>query len=286
VAAEPGQATPAVSRSALRATALATLTGARAQLRKAGREAARKLRVAGSLAPARVARPAVTPPRRSVPDRPAPPQVERLVVRIPAPPDVAVHHPDAALDHALLRDAPGTWEAGIRGLAKRLRHHALDRLSPRLRQHLFEGHCKRRPRGTGYRDLGYHHREGGVDRGPIRVREVIAGPDAAGVYRAVIAGPKTENGPETKTSSFFPDAWSREEVERAIRHAFVNRTYFDGRSDKVRRKWRGFYRDVQIEGYVECRFTVPPVDARSARLYHVVTAYPILRGGGNSGQDA
>jgi hypothetical protein len=106
------------------------------------------------------------------------------------------------------------------------------------------------------------------------------------VYRAVVAGPKTEGGPETKTSSFFPDAWPREEVERAIRHAFVNRTYFDGRSHQARRKWCGSYRNVQIEGYVECQFIEPAVDARSARLYHVVTAYPVLRGGGNNGQDA
>ena len=291
VAAEPGPATPAtpaMSRTALRAAAVATLTGARVQLRKVGKEAARKLRAAGNLAPARVRPPIVVPVE---PDRvPAQRQVKPLRIRIPAPLDVAAHHPDAALkarlDHALLRDAPGSWEAGIPGLAKRLRQLELDQLSPRLKQHLFEGHCKRRPRGAGYRDLGYHHREGGVDRGPIRVREVIAGPDEAGVYRAVVAGPKTEGGSETKTSSFFPDAWPREEVERAIRHAFVNRTYFDGRSHRARRKWRGSYRNVQIEGYVECQFIEPAVDARSARLYHVVTAYPVLRGGGNNGQDA
>jgi transcriptional regulator with XRE-family HTH domain len=120
----------------------------------------------------------------------------------------------------------------------------------------------------------------------IRVREVIAGPDETGVYRAVIASPKTDGGPETKTSSFFPDAWTREEVERAIRHAFLNRTYFDGRSARIRRKWRGRYRNVHIEGYVECQVIEPTIDARSARLYHIVTAYPILRGGGNIGQDA
>jgi hypothetical protein len=293
VAAEPGPATPAMSRTALRAAAAATLTGARTQLRKVGKEAARKLRAAGNLAPARVAPPTTVPPV-AVPVKPArvpaQRQVKPLVVRIPAPPDVAANHPDAALkarlDHALLRDAPGTWAAGIPGLAKRLRLLELDQLSPRLRQHLFEGHCKRRPRGTGYRDLGYHHREGGVDRGPVRVREVIAGPDEAGVYRAVVASAKTEGGPETKTSSFFPDAWTRAEVERAIRHAFVNRTYFDGRGHRVRRKWRGSYRNVQIEGYVECQFIEPAIDARSARLYHVVTAYPVLRGGGNNGQDA
>lgn len=286
VAAEPDPARPALSRTALRATAAATLTGARSQVRKVGREAARKLRAASNLAPARVELRTVL----TTPQPPAPREVEPLVVRIPAPLDVTRHHPDAdikaRLDHALLRDARETWEAGVPGLGKRLRRLELDQLSPRLRQHLFEGHCKRRPRGPGYRDLGYHHREGGVDRGSIRVREVIAGPDETGVYRAVIASPKTDGGPETKTSSFFPDAWTREEVERAIRHAFLNRTYFDGRSARIRRKWRGRYRNVHIEGYVECQVIEPTIDARSARLYHIVTAYPILRGGGNIGQDA
>ena len=289
VAAEPGPASPVMSRAALRATAVATLSGARVQLQRVGREAARKLRAASNLAPARVA-PRIVPPAEPARRVPAPRQVKPLVVRTPAPLDVTAHHPDAVLkarlDHALLRDARHAWEAGVPGLGKRLRRLELDQLSGRLRQHLFEGHCKRRPRGPGYRDLGYHHREGGVDHGPIRVREVVAGPDDAGVYRAVVAGPRTDGGPETKTSSFFPDAWPRAEVERAIRHAFVNRTYFDGRSNRVRRKWRGSYRDVRIEGYVECQVIEPAIDARSARLYHIVTAYPVLRGGGNNGQDA
>jgi hypothetical protein len=263
-----------------RAAAADTLARARGQLEQIGHEAAQLLRAATTLAPRRVE------PPKPAETRPAG-APQRLVVRLPAPVDAAAQHPDtrikALLDHEVLRDDPAGWEAGIAALRKRLQRRRLDQLSPRLLQHLFEGHRKPRPRGPGYRDLGYHHRERGVDHGPMRVREIVAGPDVAGVYRAVVAGPCAEGGPETKLSSFFPDSWTREDVQRAIRHAFENRTFFDGRGSRVRRKWRGSYRGVKIEGYVECQVIEPTIDARSAHLYHIVTAYPILRGGGSHG---
>jgi hypothetical protein len=272
-----------------RAAAADTLARARGQLEQIGHEAAQLLRAATTLAPVRVALPTTTPAPTPATARPAPPSVpQRIVVRLPAPVDTAAQHPDARikalLDHDGLRDDPAGWEAGIAALRKRLQRRRLDQLSPRLLQHLFDGHRKPRPRGPGYRDLGYHHREHGVDRGPMRVREIVAGPDVNGVYRAVVAGPRTEGGPETKLSSFFPDSWTRDDVARAIRHAFTNRTFFDGRSDRIRRKWRGTYRGVKIEGYVECQVIEPTIDARSAHLYHIVTAYPILRGGGSHGE--
>lgn len=276
-------ATAAPSRKTLRLAAADTLNRARAQVQRIGREAARQLRAASALAPRRVDLREVVAPATVTTRDPALAVTARAVLRAVPHLDAAAHHPDALfkryLAHETLRDAPADWEAGIAALRKRLRRRELDQLSPRLRQHLFDGHLKARPRGRGYRELGYHHREGGIDRGPVRVLEIVAAPDAHGVYRARVAGPRTEGGSEVKVSTFFPDAWTRVEVERAVRHAFLTRTHFDARNSTIRRKWRGIYRGVLIEGYVETT-----TDARSARLYHVVTAYPVHRGGRSPGQ--
>jgi hypothetical protein len=261
-----------LTRAELHEAAADTLRRARTQLHVIGREAAGRMRVASELGlpPGAVweTRPAVGPDRLSVPPI-------RSTIRVRP----VLHRPDVRLKQLVDQDDPAQWEAAV----KRLRRIGLDQLSPRLRQHIFEGHLKKRKRGTGYRDLGYHHREDGVDRGRMRVLKVVAGPDANGVYRAHVAGPRTEGGSEPKTSTFFPDSWTRDEVLRAIRHAFVNRTHLD-RRDR-RHQWRGQYRGVLIEGYVERQFTEPAIDARSARLYHIVAAYPVYRRGEVRGQD-
>ena len=250
----------------------------RTQLEAIGHEAARKLRAASRVAPLPEA------------DRPAPPlpaavpeAFKPLVLRVL---NAAAQHPDASikshLRHDVLRDDPASWLAGVTTL-RRPRRPWLDQLSPRLAQHLFDGHVKRRTCGLGYRYLGYHHRHGGVDDGPMRVLEIVAGPDVNGAYRATVAGPLTDGGAEAKRSTFFPDAWTRDEVLRAIRHAFGNRRFGADIGSADPRKWRGAYRGMLIEGYVEHRFTGPAVDARSARPYHVSTAYPVFRRGAGVG---
>jgi hypothetical protein len=260
------------TRAELHAAAEDTLHRAREQLHVIGREAAGKVRAASEFAPRHTA-PLWEPPRPPVRQD----HRIRSIIRVTP----ALHHPDVRLRQLVDRDSPAQWDAVV----KRLRRLGLDQLSPRLKQHIFEGHLKKRKRGTGYRDLGYHHREAGIDLGPVRVLDIVAGPDVNGVYRAHIAGPRTEGGSEPKTSTFFPDSWTRDEVLRAIRHAFVNRTHFDRRDPSLRHKWRGAYRGVHIEGFVERQFIEPGVDARSARLYHIVAAYPVYRRGEARGQD-
>jgi hypothetical protein len=261
-----------LTRAELHAAAADTLHRAREQLHVIGREAAGRMRAASEFGLRHgeiwQARPPAGPNSLSVPPI-------RSIIKV----GPVSHHPDVRLKRLVDQDDPAQWEAAV----KRLRRIGLDQLSPRLRQHIFEGHLKKRKRGTGYRDLGYHHREDGVDRGRMRVLKVVAGPDANGVYRAHVAGPRTEGGSEPKTSTFFPDSWTRDEVLRAIRHAFVNRTHFDRRDRQ--HKWRGQYRGVLIEGYVERQFTEPAIDVRSARLYHIVAAYPVYRRGEVRGQD-
>jgi hypothetical protein len=279
------------SREMRYAAAADTLRRALDQVRQVGDEAAVKVREASGLAPRGTAffEAAFTPAASAPTGR-----AGVVLVRSLVSPDVgaldslaSAQHPDLLfkrrLDHEVLRDNRSGWEAGVAELRQRLRRLALDQLSPRLAQHLFVGHVKKRKHGAGYRELGYHHREGGVDRGAVRVVRVVAPPDACGVYRARIAGPRTEGGSEFRTSTFFPDSWSREDVLRAILIAFLNRNYFDERDPAVRRKWRGCARGVVIEGYVETQVIEPSVSARSARPYHVVTAYPIYRGGRGQG---
>jgi hypothetical protein len=256
---------PREARESPRAAVGDVLHRALDQVSRVGREAAKKIRAASRLAPEsrRVwqAVRTVAPPAPRL-------TVLATITKGHAVPDVATtvrQH----LDHDTLRDNPGTWMAGM--ARTRLRRLGLNQLSPRLKQHLFEGLAKKRKRGVGYREVGYHHREGGVDAGQIRVVKIVAGPDANGVYRARIAGPKTAGSSEVRTNTFFPDSWTRDDVLRAVRLAFHNRSHC------ADRKWRGQAFGLTIEGYVEV--TDPPMNARSARLYHVVTAYPIYDGG-------
>lgn len=272
-------------RTAPHLAAADTLRRARSQVGRIGRDAAVKIRAAGELAPqgslfAAVAAPVA--PARKVPGRP--------VVLATVRPDIVSSSVESSgvvlkerLDHDTLRDQPAAWAAGVGELRKYLRL-GLDQLSPRLRQHLFEGHVKKRRRGDGYREVGYHHREGGVDRGAVRVVRIVADPDGDGVYRARVTGQQVDRRAEIRTCTFFPDTWSQDDVLRAVRAAFLRRTFFDIDDPGARRRWRGRGGGLLIEGYVESQFIEPSVNAASARLYHIVTAYPIYQGGDGHGQ--
>ncbi|GAB3443040.1 putative T7SS-secreted protein [Actinophytocola sediminis] len=176
----------------------------------------------------------------------------------------AVLRPPAArtwFDPATLRDDPHDWAVAIAKVRKRLRWDGLDRLSPRLAQHIFYGHY----RPSKERCTGYHHREGGVDGGGLRVAKIIAGPDQHGVYKAQVCGPHIPSA-MTKVSMFFPDSWSRAEVLHAVRQAFLDAMRHDG-YDATKRRFRGTYRDVLIEGHLKSGPAVP-------RICDIVTAYP------------
>ncbi|MFL6126115.1 putative T7SS-secreted protein, partial [Actinophytocola sp.] len=200
-----------------------TLARAREQLHRIGCAAAGKVRAAAEVAPLEVRLlEAIAPPPVVVPRPGGRPLVLSTIREDRGGLMLVKQH----LDHDTLRDLPGAWDAGVARL-RRVMRLGLDQLSPRLRQHLFDGHIKKRKQGNGYRELGYHHREGGVDRGPVRVVRVVAGPDVNGVYRARVAGPRTDGGSEFRISTFFPDSWSRADVLRAVRDAFLGRIFFD-----------------------------------------------------------
>lgn len=115
--------------------------------------------------------------------------------------------------------------------------------NPGLWQHLFVG-------GFGARNkpVGYHHRPGGVD---VPGRK-LAGPVTLGLFGTYRVDGVLFTRPDgttkkKKTSSFFPDSWSPEEVQTAVTEAWQSpNRRLDGEGG-----WSGFSsRGLKIEGYV------------------------------------
>ena len=165
-------------------------------------------------------------------------------------------------DPVVLRNDRQAWDAAIKESRKRLGWDGLNRLSPRLVQHVFEGHYRPGKR----KDTGYHHRNDGVDHGELHLIKILEGPDLHGVYRAQWRGPRTPPG-RFKVSTFFPDSWSPATVLYAIRHAFLHAMQHKANFDRNRRSFRGIYQGVQIEGRLKAGSDKP-------YLCDIVTAYP------------
>jgi hypothetical protein len=250
-----------------RAAALSTYRRALALLDTVGTESAAAIRTAAELVPVPPPAPPVpTAPPATASPAPTPPATAASAAVTPAA-GLVVHTVSPAprpwFDPAALRDDPQLWASAIKAIRKRLRWDSLDRLSPRLAQHIFDGHY----RPSRETDTGYHHREGGVDRGALRVVRIIDRPDPHGVYTAQVRGPRTSPA-RIKKSTFFPDSWSRAEVLYAVRHAFLDAMRDrDANYDPVRQRFRGVYRGVRIEGYLR-RGPAEP------RPCDIVTAYP------------
>lgn len=255
-----GPDTPAPVRTDVRALALSTYRRALTMLDTVGNESAAAITIATELMPA----PVPVLPTVTTTSTPTPPEV-----RVPPAADLVVHAvlpapaPRTWIDPTALRDDPQAWAAAITEIRKRLRWDGLDRLSPRLAQHIFDGHY--RP-GKDV-NTGYHHREGGVDRGVLRIVDIIDGPDPHGVYVAQVRGPRTPST-KAKKSTFFPDSWSRAEVLHAVRHVFLDAMRDkDKRYNPVKRRFHGVYRGVRIQGELKHGPAEP-------RLCDIVTAFP------------
>ncbi|MEV4315007.1 EndoU domain-containing protein [Actinocrispum sp. NPDC049592] len=233
-----------------RALAVCTYRRALAMLDTVGNESATALLTAAELMPASF--PITAPTVR--PARPMPANLmARTVLRHQAP--------RVFFDTRALRNDLQDWAAAVKEIRKQLRWDGLNRLSPRLSQHIFDGHY----RPSKQEDTGYHHREGGIDRGALRVAGIIDGPDPHGVYVARVSGPHT-TPTKVKTSTFFPDSWSRAKVLQAVRHAFRD-AMLTGGYDPTSRRFRGEYQGVQIVGHLKHGPAEP-------RLCDIVTAYP------------
>ncbi len=98
--------------------------------------------------------------------------------------------------------------------------------------HVFTGEINRRGK-----PVGFHSRPGGTNPVGARVTRRVSGPNALGVY---IAEVEIRNGASTsgakapagrwlrKTSTFYPDSLSRDEVIAAILHAWEERRDLGG----------------------------------------------------------
>ena len=121
-------------------------------------------------------------------------------------------------------------------------------------RHVFEGRINRRGK-----PVGFHSRPGGIDPAGARVVRTISGKNGPGVY---IAEVEIRNGAGRwlrKTSTFYPDSLSREEVVAAILHAWEERRDLGG----------GKFQGPSGEGFTIEGYTL---DGGS-----INTAYPIYR---------
>jgi len=90
-------------------------------------------------------------------------------------------------------------------------------------EHIFEGQINRRGK-----PVGFHSRPGGEDPEGARMVRRVSGPNGAGVY---IAEVEIRNGSGRwlkKTSTFYPDRLSRDQVVAAILHAWEDRRELGG----------------------------------------------------------
>nr|WP_248000781.1 EndoU domain-containing protein [Photorhabdus hindustanensis] len=121
-------------------------------------------------------------------------------------------------------------------------------------KHVFHGEINRRGNA-----VGFHHEAGIGYQGKARITEIIAPPNAQGVYRGRVevlnsqTGQWVQKGP---ISSFFPQSWNRQQVMSEIKGAFKNSTVQGS-------KWEGRSPSgVKIGGYLD-------------KNGNINTAYPI-----------
>lgn len=89
--------------------------------------------------------------------------------------------------------------------------------------HVFEGEINRRGK-----PVGFHSRPGGTDPAGARVARRISGPNDLGVYIAEVEIRNAAGRWLRKTSTFYPDNMSRDEVVAAILHAWEERRDLGG----------------------------------------------------------
>lgn len=147
---------------------------------------------------------------------------------------------------------PAAAKAAVKnmGLLQPIEKWLLQRIHQYKYQHIFLGNVNlKKKAGTGF-----HHRYQGknpptarVARDPKTGKELKLPPDKNGAYKSRV-DVQDENGKWYKKkawSSFFPDHWTPQEVDRAINHAFKN-----SKPDPMNpNKWVGVYNGMKIEGF-------------------------------------
>lgn len=90
-------------------------------------------------------------------------------------------------------------------------------------EHVFEGQINRRGK-----PVGFHSRPGGRNPDGARWVRRVSGPNSTGVYIAEVEIRSGSGRWLRKTSTFYPDSLSREEVVAAILHAWNDRRDLGG----------------------------------------------------------
>ncbi|MCM3005575.1 EndoU domain-containing protein [Priestia koreensis] len=122
-------------------------------------------------------------------------------------------------------------------------------------EHVFHGQVNHRRKAVGY------HHESMMGGGEIL--NIIAPPDARGIYRAEITvNGRRKNGPST----FFPKDWDRVQVLNAINEAYENKRMFRNRDGTV------YYRGTTSDGLKIKMY----LDGNGK----ITTAFPIREHGG------
>jgi hypothetical protein len=127
--------------------------------------------------------------------------------------------PGMVEDHQVEKPAPQRTEA-----SRPVPHEEWSDTDPAINlEHVFEGEINRRGK-----PVGFHPRPGGTDPAGARVARTVSGPNALGVYIAEVEIRTESSRRLKKTSTFFPDSLSREEVVAAILHAWEERRDLGG----------------------------------------------------------
>ncbi|WP_232832608.1 DUF637 domain-containing protein [Photorhabdus sp. CRCIA-P01] len=157
----------------------------------------------------------------------------------------------------LLKGADKALKHGDLETASKLIHQAHDEmgiLSKINVEHVFHGEINRRGNA-----VGFHHEASIGHQRRARITEIIAPPNAQGVYRGRVevlnsqTGQWVQKGP---ISSFFPQPWNRQQVMSEIKGALKNATVQGS-------KWEGISPSgVKIGGYLD-------------KNGNINTAYPI-----------
>ena len=136
------------------------------------------------------------------------------------------------------RGGAGIFEPALRWMRRKIasskRHH-----------HIFRGEVRRGPRGL--QASGWHHRFMGADlpdRQVVRIQRRATN----GTYTADVrmrGGPTGSWYDKPGGSSFFPDNWTPQQVDRTINSAFANSSPVPGTNG---RRWRGYADGFRVEG--------------------------------------
>ena len=140
--------------------------------------------------------------------------------------------------------------AALKFLKRTSKRNRPDRMNPHFTEHTIGGgHVKPgAPKGSGY-----HYRPGGRDYPDRRLVPGSRVEHPNGVYEAEVeffdptinppAGAWKPKGGNGGVSTFFPDHWSADQVDKAIAGAFK------GSSPAGGNKWEGTFDGVTIEGF-------------------------------------